>query len=112
MARRMKSGMLVAGLALAACTPVGCALISGVGDLSVVGNGALDGTAPPLDFRLAWITFAPLPLLLQFVREAKRVLQTFNVASAARVAVPEPGAAHPAGGIKNAAMQSHLAKAI
>ena len=48
MARRMKSGMLVAGLALAACTPVGCALISGVGDLSVVGNGALDGTAPPL----------------------------------------------------------------
>ena len=57
--------------------------VEAVGDVVDVGE----------DLRLGGVPLAPLPLLLQLVRERVRVVHALDVAARARVAVPVPGAA-------------------
>ena len=64
------------------------------------------------DLRLRAVALGPLPFLLQLVGERVRVLQAFDVAAAARIAVPEPGAADAAAGLEGAHLQAELAQAV
>src|SRR5262249_34225963 len=60
----------------------------GVGtEIESVGN--MVGVAQ--DFRLRRVAFAPVPLLLQFVRERIGILHALDIAASAWIAVPVPG---------------------
>ena len=64
------------------------------------------------DFRLPRKPLRPRPFLLQFTVKLIGILQTFNVAAGARIAVPIPGAANPVTGFNSRRRQAHLAQAI
>ena len=54
------------------------------------------------DFRLRGVALRPAPLLLQRLRELIGVLQALHIATGTWVAVPVPGAAHPAATLEDA----------
>src|SRR5258705_5238950 len=64
------------------------------------------------DLRLRAVTLRPPPVLLQLVGERIGILQAFDVATAARIAVPEPRAADAARGLVGADLQAELAQTI
>src|SRR3984893_5249465 len=64
------------------------------------------------NFRLRGKQLAPLPVPLQFLREAERILHALDVATGAGIAVPVPGAANTATGLKGAHGKTELAEAM
>src|SRR6516225_8181354 len=64
------------------------------------------------DLRLRAIALGPMPLLLQFVREGIRVFHAFDIAATPRVAVPVPGAADPATGLKGTHFEAEFTQAM
>ena len=64
------------------------------------------------DLRLRAVALRPLPVLLQIVGERERVLQAVDVAAAAGIAVPVPGAADIIAGLEGADLQAELAQAV
>src|SRR5215469_7399046 len=64
------------------------------------------------DLRLRAIALGPMPLLLQFGREGIRVLHAFDIAATPRVAVPIPGAANPATGLKRTDFEAEFTQAM
>ena len=70
--------------------------------------GHVIGVAQQL--RLGGVALAPVPLLLQRVRELERVLHALHVAARAGIAVPVPGAADAAAGLEHARLQPHAAQ--
>ena len=69
--------------------------------------GDMVGVAQDLGLRRE--AFAPLPLLLQVVRELVRVLHALDVTARARVAVPVPGAADAGTGLEDPCPQTQAA---
>src|SRR5260370_4869659 len=64
------------------------------------------------DLGLRAVALGPMPFLLQFVREGIRVLHAFDVAATPRVAVPVPGAANPASGLKGTHFEAEFTQAM
>src|SRR6266446_6485211 len=64
------------------------------------------------NFRLRGKQLAPLPVLLQLLREAERILHALDVAARAGIAVPVPSAAHAAARLKGAHGKTKLAQAM
>ena len=64
------------------------------------------------DFWLGAVAFRPFPHLLQVVGEGIGVLEAFDVAARAGIAVPEPGAANVRPGLESAHAQAHAAQAV
>ena len=64
------------------------------------------------DLGLRAVALGPMPFLLQLVGERIGVLHALDVAAAARIAVPEPGAADAAAGLVGAHLQAELAQAM
>ena len=60
------------------------------------------------DLRLTSVALAPLPLLLQLLVEAIRVLHALDVAAGPGVAVPVPGAADPGSRLEHAYAKTTL----
>ena len=64
------------------------------------------------DFTGRSVALAPAPLLLEFLRERERILQAFDIAARAGVAVPEPHATHIGGGLAGMHTQAQPAQAV
>ena len=66
----------------------------------------------PQDLRPGRIPLAPIPFLLEFLRERVRVVQRLDVAAHAWVPVPVPGAADPIALLEHPHVQAHAAEAV
>ena len=62
------------------------------------------------NLRLCGEALGPAPLLLQRVRELVGILDAVGIAAGAGVAVPVPGAAHPASPLEDADGETHIAQ--
>src|SRR5438128_1727054 len=76
--------------------------VEAVGDVIDVGQ----------NLRLGGVPLAPLPFLLQLVRERVRIVHALDVAARARVAIPVPGAADAVARLEDAGRQPELAQAV
>jgi hypothetical protein len=66
----------------------------------------------PKDFRLRRIALASGPFLLELLVEGKRVVEAFDVAARAGVAIPVPGTADVVAGFEHWGRQARLAGAV
>src|SRR5690242_7031363 len=64
------------------------------------------------DSRLCPVAFGPSPLGLQLLGEGVRVLQAFDIASCARIAVPEPSPTDSTAGLVHTNSEPEAAQAI
>src|SRR5579863_2829457 len=64
------------------------------------------------NLRLGAVSFGPMPFLLQRVGEGIGVFEAFDIATASGIAVPVPGAAHPAAGFESAQVEAEPAQAM
>src|ERR1700730_4255991 len=64
------------------------------------------------NFRLRGKQLAPLPVLLQLLREAERILHALDIAAGAGIAIPVPGAADAAPRLEGAHVKTELAQAM
>src|SRR5438105_1226355 len=64
------------------------------------------------DFRLRGKQLAPLPVLLQLLRKAERILHALDIASGAGIAVPVPGSANAAPRLEAAHDKTELLQAM
>src|SRR5882762_8101234 len=64
------------------------------------------------NFRLRGQQLAPLPVLLQLLREAERILHALDIAAGAGIAIPVPGAADAAPRLEGAHVKTELAQAM
>src|SRR6202035_6175731 len=64
------------------------------------------------DFRLRRVLLRPVPLLVQRLRERKRILHALDVATRTRITVPVPGAAHTTAGLEDPCRKAKPAQAM